>query len=232
MSENNGRRKDSELQAAQGAADPELESLIAPQGYSPELVDEVATMETPVQQRGSAIRFMIISLILIALGFWFCTPANLIIPDLSSSAPYRIHDRPLPPSNKFLEDAMPRSIGNFKLIDLKKEKVFEDPYIGAVIIQATYLDDIGNPATVTIIDADSYINARRYLENYKQLLHERAQITAWQERLYIDENYIQWSAPDFADRAYGLAWNNDQYFIAVTSPISSTQQALAAEFPY
>ena len=43
MSETNGRPKDSEVQAAEGQPDPELESLIAPQGYDPELVDEVAT---------------------------------------------------------------------------------------------------------------------------------------------------------------------------------------------
>ena len=50
MMDTNGRPKDSEIQAAEGPPDPELESLIAPQGYSPELVDEVATMETPRQQ--------------------------------------------------------------------------------------------------------------------------------------------------------------------------------------
>ncbi len=51
-------RKDSEIQAAEGAADPELESLIAPQGYDADLVDDVATMETPAQQRKKAIRFL------------------------------------------------------------------------------------------------------------------------------------------------------------------------------
>ncbi len=233
MPDTNGRPKDSELQAAQGPADPELESLIAPQGYNPELVDEVATMETPAQQRRAAIRFMIISLILIAIGFWFCTPANLIIPTgLNDPAPYGVDSRPTPPTNKFLEDAMPRTVGEFKLIDLKKERVYEDPFVGAEVVRGTYLDQIGNPASVMMIQAESYINARRYLENYKKLLEARAKITAWKERLYIEENYIQWSAPDFADRAYGLAWNNDRYFIAVTSPVSATQQALAAAFPY
>jgi hypothetical protein len=83
-----------------------------------------------------------------------------------------------------------------------------------------------------MIEADSYINARRYIENYKKMLQERATVTDMKERIYIDKNYLQWSAPDFADKAYGLAWNNDRYFIAVTSPISATQQALAAAFPY
>ncbi|MBI1877494.1 MAG: hypothetical protein HYR94_04565 [Chloroflexi bacterium] len=233
MSDTNGRPKDSEVQATQGPPDPELESLIAPQGYSPELVDEVATMQTPAQQRRAAIRFMIVSIILIAIGFWFCTPANLVIPTgLNDPAPYGIDDRPTPPTNKFLEDAMPRAIGQFKLVDLKKEQVFEDPFVGADVVRGTYLDEIGNPASVIMIQADSYINARRYLENYKNLLQERAAIIEWKERLYIEDNYIQWSAPGFADRAYGLAWNNDRYFIAVTSPISATQQALAEAFPY
>lgn len=233
MSETNGRPKDSELQAAEGPPDPELESLIAPQGYNPELVDDVATMETPAQQRRAAIRFMVISLILLAIGFWLCTPANLVIPaNLDDPAPYGIEARPTPPTNKFLEDAMPRTVGEFKLVDLRKEMVFEDPFVGADTVQATYLDAIGNPVTVVMIEAKSYINARRYLENYKKLLQERATLTGWKERLYIEDNYIQWAAPDFADRAYGLAWNNDRYFIAVTSPISATQQALAAAFPY
>ncbi|MCK6628674.1 MAG: hypothetical protein L6R45_26280 [Anaerolineae bacterium] len=233
MPETNGRPKDSELQAAQGPPDPELESLIAPQGYNPELVDDVATMETPAQQRRAAIRFMVISLILLAIGFWLCTPANLVIPaNLDDPAPYGIEARPTPPTNKFLEDAMPRTVGEFKLVDLKKEMVFEDPFVGADTVRGTYLDAIGNPATVVMIEAKSYINARRYLENYKKLLEERATLTEWKERLYIEDNYIQWAAPDFADRAYGLAWNNDRYFIAVTSPISATQQALAAAFPY
>ncbi len=233
MSETNGRSKDSDIQAAIGPADPELESLIAPQGYSSELVDEVATLETPAQQRRQAIRFMIGSLILLALAFWFCTPANLVIPaGINEPAPYSIDRRPTPPANKFLEDVMPRTVGEFKLIDLKKEQVFEDPYLGATIVRATYLDEIGNPAIVVMIQADSYINARRYLENYKRLLEERANLVEWKERLYIDDNYIQWAAPDFADQAYGLAWNNDRYFIAVTSPISATQQALAEAFPY
>ena len=101
----NGRRKDSEVQAAEGSPDPELESLIAPQGYDAELVDAVATMETPQQQRGSAIRFLVVMLILVAIGYWFCTPADLVVPEFVS-APYNIHQRPLPPANKFLEDAV------------------------------------------------------------------------------------------------------------------------------
>ncbi len=233
MSATNGRPKDSEVQSAAGPPDPELESLIAPQGYDPDLVDEVATLETPAEQRRKALRFMIVSLILLAIGFWFCLPTNLIIPDnLDDPAPYGIHDRPTPPTNKFLEDAMPRNVGNFKLVDLKKERAFEDPYIGAIVVQATYLDEAGNPASVVMIQAESYINARRYLENYKTLLEGQANLTEWKERLYIDKNYIQWSAPGFAEQAYGLAWNNDRYFIAVTAPTSATQQALAAEFPY
>ncbi len=231
MPETNGCRKDSELQAAVGPPDPELESLIAPQGYKAELVDEVATMETPAQQRGKAIRFMIISLLVAAIAFWLCTPSNLTIPKFSP-APYGLDKRPPPPANKFLEHAIPNQVGDFERVDLKKEQLFEAPFVGAVVLQATYVNSLGQPASVVMIQADSYINARRYLENYKKLLEKEATLVEWQERLYIEDNYIQWSAPDFAGRAYGLAWNNGPYFVAVTSPIKAAQQALAAEFPY
>lgn len=226
-----GHRKESDVQAAEGPPDPELESLIAPQGYSPDLVDEVATMETPAQQRWAAIRFLLVMVALIAIGFWFCTPANLVIPELPA-APYGIHNRPAVPRDRFLEHTMPATVGEFNRVSLKKEQLFGDPFVGAVAVQATYVDDLGNPVNVVMIEADSYINARRYLENYKKMLYERAEVTEWQERLYIEDNFIQWAAPTFADRAYGLAWNNERHFIAVTAPISSTQQAFAAEFPY
>jgi hypothetical protein len=231
MPGSNGRPKDSEIQAADGPPDPELESLIAPQGYDPELVDEVATLETPAQQRRRAIRFLIGSLILVAIGFWFCTPTDLVIPDLPP-LPYNLATRPTPPSNKFLEDTLPKTVGDFKLVDLQKEKAYEDPYVGATLVRATYVDSSGTPVRVDMIQAESYINARRYLENYKTLLEERTELAEWQERLYIEDNFIRWAAPDFADRAYGLAWNNERYFIAVTSPVQSAQQALAKDFPY
>jgi hypothetical protein len=233
MSDTSNQAKNSEIQAAMGPPDPELESLIAPQGYHPDLVDEVATMETPGQQRGVAIRFGIISLLLLALGFWFCTPANLVIPaGLNDPAPFDVDKRPTPPTDKFLEDTFPQTVGDLKRVNVRKEQIFEKPFVGATIVKATYVDSIGNPAHVVMIQADSYINARRYLENYKALLQEQTTVVEWKERLYIEDNYIQWAAPDFADRAYGLAWNNDRYFVAITAPISATQQALAKDFPY
>lgn len=224
-------RKESEIQAAEGPPDPELDSLIAPQGYDPELVDDVATMETPAEQRRKAIKFMVGMFVLMAIGFWFCTPADLEVPELPS-APYNIHQRPLPPADKFLKDAIPKTAGNLKLVDLKEEQIFEAPFIGEVVLQATYVDSAGSPVTVVMFEADSYINARRYLENYKNLLQERTTLAEWQERLYIEDNFIRWSAPDYADKAHGLAWNNDHYFIAVTSPISAALQDLASNFPY
>ncbi len=233
MTAENERPKDSELQAAAGPPDPELDSLIAPQGYEPEFVDGVATLQTPAQQRNAAIRFMIFSLIALAIAFWLCTPANLVIPaGLNDPRPYGLDARPTPPTNKFLDDAMPRTVGQFKLVDLKEEQVFDSPYIGAQTVRGTYVDEIGNPASVIMIQADSYINARRFLENYKTLLEERTQLTEWRERLYIENNYIEWAAPNFADRAYGLAYNNDRYYIEITSPLSATQRALAEAFPY
>ena len=231
MKKSNGRRKDSELQATEGPPDPELESLIAPQGYDAEMVDEIATMESPKQQRNKAIRFLLISLVILGVAFWLCTPANLVIPQFNPH-PYEIDRRPPPPANKFLEDAIPRTVGDFTRVDQKKEQIFADPFVGATVIQSTYVDSNGNPATVIMIQAKSYINARRYLENYKKLLEEQADIVEWEERLYIEENFIQWSAPGFADRSYGLAWNNDRYFVAVTSPLKDIRDALAAEFPY
>ncbi len=227
------RRKDSEIQSAEGPPDPELESLIAPQGYDPALVDDVATMETPQQQRNQAIRFMIAMLLLVGVGVWFCTPADLVIPkNIDQPAPFGLDDRPPVPTDKFLKDVVPRSVGEFALVDLKEEQTFEDPYIGAFIVKATYINDAGQPVSVVMTQADSYINARRYLENYKKLLEERATLEEWDERLYIRQNYIKWVAPDFADQAYGLAWNNNSHFISVTSPNQAAQEAVVAQFPY
>jgi hypothetical protein len=174
---------------------------------------------------------MIYALLILAVLFWLCTPANLIIPELPD-APYNIHHRPPPPQDKFLKDAVPKSLNGFTLVDLRQEQVFEEPYIGANTIQATYVDNLGHPVTVVLIEAESYINARRYLENYKKLIQERTTPTEWQEKLHIEDNFIQWAAPDFADRAYGIAWNNGRYFIAVTSPVQEAEQAIAAQFPY
>jgi hypothetical protein len=231
MTDTTERRKDSEIQAAEGLPDPELESLIAPQGYNPDLVDEVALLETPAQQRRKALKFLIYALIALGIGFWFCMPANLVVPELSPM-PYNLSMRPTPPTNKFLEDTLPQTVGDFKLVDRVKEKMYTDPYLGATIVRGTYVNSQGQPAVVVMIQAESYINARRYLENYKILLQEQANPIEWQERLYIEENFIQWAAPGFADHAYGLAWNNDRYFIAVTSPISAAQTSLAQSFPY
>src|SRR5687768_11124925 len=139
----NGRPKDSEIQAAEGPPDPELESLIAPQGYSPELVDEVATMETPRQQWRSAVRFLIIMVLLLVVLFWFCTPANLVIPELPP-APHNIFERPTPPGDKFVEDLFPQEVGSFRLVNLKAEQAFEEPYIGEVVARGTYIDEVGN----------------------------------------------------------------------------------------
>ncbi len=231
MSEDTPRPKDSELQAADGPPDPELDSLIAPQGYSAEEVDDIATMQTPAQQRRSAIRFLIIMVILLGLCFWFCTPANLVVPDLPD-APYGIHERPTPPTNKFLIDTFPRTLEGLKLVDIREEQIFAKPYVGATVVRATYVDDQGNPATAIMFQADSHINTRRILENYKTMLEQESNLTEYKEKLYISENFIQWAAPGFADQAYGIAWNNGPYFVAVFSPIREVHEKLAQEFPY
>lgn len=233
MSTTPNRPKDSEIQAAAGPPDPELESLVAPQGYDPNLVDDIATMETPAQQRRQGLRFVLMLILAVGIGFWFCTPADLIVPaTLDQPAPYGLDNRPPVPTNKFLEDVFPRSLGPFTLVDVKKEKAYEDPYVGADIVTGIYIDEAGTPVRVVMSQAQSYINARRYLDNYKKLLYEQTTPTEWQERLHIEQNYIQWSAPAFAEQAYGLAWNNDSFFIAVTSPVQTAQQALVEIFPY
>jgi hypothetical protein len=172
-------------------------------------------------------------LLVLAIGFWFCTPADLVVPsNWADSAPYGLDERPPVPSDKFLKEIVPKTVGEFKLVDLQEEQAYEDPYIGAEIVKATYINEAGVPALVIMTQAESYINARRYLENYKKLLEQRANPTEWQERLHIEQNYIQWAAPGFADQAYGLAWNNDSHFIAITSPVREAEEALAAAFPY
>jgi hypothetical protein len=233
MSNPINRPKDSEIQAAAGPPDPELESLVAPQGYDPNLVDDIATMETPAQQRRQGLRFVLMLILVVGIGFWFCTPADLVVPEtLDQPAPFGLDDRSPVPTDKFLENVLPRSLGDFKLVDLTKGKSYEDPYVGADIVTAIYVNEAGTPVRVVVSQAESYINARRYLNNYKKLLEERATLTEWQERLNIEQNYIQWAAPTFADQAYGLAWNNDSFFIAVTSPVEEAQQTLVQIFPY
>ena len=233
MADQNGRKKDSELQSAAGPADPELESLIAPQGYAADFVDDIATMETPAQQRRQGIRFVLTLIILLALGFWFCTPSDFIAPEnIDVPAPYGLDERPVVPTNIFLKDVFPQTVAGLTLVDVTEEKAYEDPYIGADIVRATYVNDEGIPAVVVMSTAGSYINARRYLENYKTLIETRATPLEWQERLHIEDNYIQWAAPGFADQSYGLAWNNEGHFISITSPIREVQEALATDFPY
>ena len=233
MTDTNGRRKDSDVQAAAGPPDPELESLIAPQGYDPDLVDDIATMESPSQQRRQGIKFLLIMVVILAIGFYFCTPANLIIPsNLDDPAPYGLDGRPTVPTDKFLEDVFPKTISNFTLVALKAEKAYEDPFIGADVVRATYVNEAGTPVLVVISQAESYINARRYLENYKNLLETQANVSEWEERLHIEDNYINWSAPGFADQAYGIAWNNDSHYISITSPVREAMEAMAAAFPY
>ena len=84
--------------------------------------------------------------------------------------------------------------------------------------------------------AVNYLDVLQALVSQQSLersqLQARRDLAEWQESIYIEDSFIQWAAPGFADRAYGLAWNNDRYFIAVTSPISSSYETLAAEFPY
>jgi hypothetical protein len=226
-------RKISEIQAAEGPPDPELESLIAPQGYAPSLVDEIASLESPRQQRWKGIRFLLYMVGLVAIGFWFCTPSDLIVPaNWNEAAPFGLDDRPAVPTNKFLKDVIPRQVGGFKLVDLREERAYEDPYIGAEIVKATYINQAGAPVLVIMSQAESYINARRYLENYQRLLDTQAEVTVWQARLHIDRNYIRWAAPGYANQAYGVAWNNQSHFISVTSPVPDVVETMAAAFPY
>jgi len=233
MSDQIDRRKDSELQSAEGPPDPELESLIAPQGYDPDFVDEIATMESLAVQRRKGIRFVLMLIIVVGIGFWFCTPSDFVAPEnLDEPAPFGIDTRPTIPTNKFLKNMVPQTIGPLKLVDVTEEKAYEDPYIGADIVRATYVDAEGIPGVVILTDAGSYINARRYLENYKKLIEQRVDPIEWQERLHIEDNYIQWAAPGFVDLSYGLAWNNEGHFISVTSPVREVQEALVSGFPY
>lgn len=227
----NGLARESDIRATTDPPEPEWESSIAPQGYAPELVDEIAEMETPGQQRRKVIRWAIFTLLLIVATIWLCIPRNADLPT-GDPAPYNIGQRPRPPMYIHLTDLVPETVGDFKLVRAEEKQFFEDPYIGALGVVAAYVDADLNPVQVILIDAKSDINARRYLQNYKVLLVESVRDAEVKDLIWLDHSYVQWQAPSFADRAYGLAWSNNKFFIAVTAPSQTAQENMAALFPY
>jgi hypothetical protein len=231
MPDGNGRRRESDIRSTTDPVPPEWESSIAPQGYEPEMVDDIAAMETPAQQRRGLVRWLVITLLLFAATFFFCIPRNAELPT-GDPPPYNISQRPRPPTDVFVKDMIPKTVENYRLVHLEETQMYNEPFVGARAVLATFLSPDSQPVLVTMIDAQSDINARRYLRNYKSLLTEKTRGAEVKDLIRFDHSYVQWYAPALVDRGYGLAWSNGRFFLAVTSSNQVAQEGLAANFPY
>jgi hypothetical protein len=129
-------RKETETQATSDPIPEEFDSAIAPQGYEPELVEDIADMETPEEKRRKAIRYLIWTALLLILATYFCLPRGLERPN-DISIPYGLENRPLPSSELFLYQIAPKSLGEFELVHQQVERSFEEPFVGAEIAMAT-----------------------------------------------------------------------------------------------
>ena len=165
--------KETETQATVDPVPAEFDSAIAPQGYEPELVEEIADMETPAQKRRKAVRYLIWTAILFVGAIYMCRPSADELPN-DIPIPYELASRPLPPADIFLRQVAPRELGDFTRVHQNVERSFQEPFVGAEIATATYLNSDGEAATISIINAGSYINANRYLTGLRDFLEEDA----------------------------------------------------------
>ncbi|RME47512.1 MAG: hypothetical protein D6796_07605, partial [Caldilineae bacterium] len=126
----------------------------------------------------------------------------------------------------------PPAVGDFKRVDRKVIQSFEKPFVGAEIAIATYVNDSGQVATVWIINAESYINAKRYLKGLKTYLTQEVHAPHVSDYIWQEHNFLEWEAPSLGDRAYGFAWSNRHYYYSVTSPSKEARDFLVQNFPY
>jgi len=231
MADNGNYRKEAETQATTDPAPEEFDSNIAPQGYEPQLVQEIADLETPPQKRRKAIRYLIWAALLLLIATYFCTPRNVERPN-DIPIPYGLENRPLPSSDLFLYQIAPQSLGNFKLVHQQVERSYEKPFVGAEIATATYTNPQGRAVTVWVIDAGSYINANRYLRGLRTLLQETAGTGQVADRIWLDHSFLAWEAPELANRTYGFAWNNDRFYYSVTGANKEDRDFFVENFPY
>lgn len=232
MSNEQPTRKESEIQATSDPPPAEIPSPIAPQGYEEEFVEDIAQMETAGQKRGKALRYLIFMVLGFFLIVYFCVPRNST--DLPSNVeiPYNLQDRPLPPTDLFLHQIPPKTLGDYTIVHRKVERSFEKPFVGAEIAQFTYVNPQGQTATLNIINAESYINAKRYLSSLKIILNEEVDATEVVDFIWQEHNFLQWEVPDWAERRYGFAWSNQHFYYSVYSGNEDTRDFIVENFPY
>ena len=223
--------KETETQATNSPVPEEFDSAIAPQGYEPELVEEIADMETPQQKRRKAFRYLIWTALFMVGAIYFCIPRGVERPN-DIPIPYGLEDRPLPASTLFLRQIAPKTLGDFTLVHQAVEKSFKEPFVGADIATATYTNSQGRTVTVSIINAESYINANRYLKGVKAFLQEEGGATQIADRIWLEHSFLEWDAPGLANRAYGFAWNNKHFYYSATSANREDRDFFAENFPY
>ncbi|MFQ5613509.1 MAG: hypothetical protein ACE5H9_15400 [Anaerolineae bacterium] len=230
MTDDNGPTRQSDIRSTTDPIPEEWESNIAPQGYEPEMVDDIADMEPPARQRRSAIRWGIATVLLIFATFFFCIPRNAERPN-DEPAPFNLDQRPRPPADVFLKDLPPQTVGDFNLVLSRENQFFERPYVGARGMVTVYRDANGESVQVLLIDARSDINARRFLRGLKELLQQDDQAEI-RDRIWLDYSFVEWFAPTQGEQPYGLAWNNRNYYILVSAASLEALEGVAAAYPY
>jgi hypothetical protein len=227
-----GYRKETETQATTDPVPEDFDSSIAPQGYDPDLVEEIADMETAHQKRRKAIWYLIWTVVIMAAATFFCLPLDEEPPP-DVPIPYNLEARPQPASDLFLRQIAPKQIGDFKLVHQQEERLFRDPFVGADVAMATYIRESDSAAgTIWIIDTGSYINANRYLTGLKSQLMEEDRVPQLVDRIWLQHSFLHWEAPSLDNRAYGFAWSNERYFFQVVSATQETRDYLVENFPY
>jgi len=223
--------KETETQATNSPVPEELDSPIAPQGYEPELIEEIAEMETPREKRAKAIRYLVWSILLMLGAFFFCIPRGAERPN-DMPIPYNLAERPLPSSKLFLYQIAPQELGDFKRVHQEVARSYDQPFVGAEIATAIYTNSQGRAVIVSIINAGSYINANRYLRGLKAILLSEGRATHMSDRIWLETSFIEWEAPTQPERAYGFAWSNDQFYFSVVGPNKTDRDFFATNFPY
>ena len=231
MSNDTNYPKETETQATVDPVPAEFDSAIAPQGYEPELVEEIADMETPGQKRRKTIRGIIGTVLVIVATIYFCAPDEAALPP-DIPIPYGIESRELPPDDLFLYQIAPKTLGNFNRVHQNVDRSYEDPFVGAEIATSTYVNDQGQAVTLSIINASSYINANRYLEGVSASLAETDDDVEIVERIWLQHSFVAWDNANLGNQNYGFAWSNEHFYFSVTSALEEPRDFFAENFPY
>ena len=231
MSKDPNYPKETETQATIDPIPVEFDSAIAPQGYDPELVEEIADMETPGQKRRKVIRGLIGTVLLIVATLYFCAPDQSELPP-DIPIPYGLESRELPRKDLFLYQIAPLAVGDFKRVHQNVDRSYEKPFVGADIATSIYVNDQGQTVTLSIINASSYINANRYLKGVSTSLAETGGNVDVTERIWLSPSFVEWNNADRGNEAYGFAWSNENFYFSVTSALEESRDFFAENFPH